>query len=501
VPAFLAHARPEQVQFVLDVELWHKDRLRTERLAPWLQRLVGSGEGALRKWVNCLDAATWTLMLGPVAKIHASSEESDPFQELPGAAPFTLDGLYYVSVPAPLEPLVREVLGTARAENPKLYQELVEVLTHPMESESEELGFEEKQRRLAERGFPEWEEAYEVYARLPAQSLDGLPRRVHASGASEDEGVAPRYPVALPGAAPDFLSRALRGVRDSVLEEVRVDLAFLTNKVMVADSLDPSQLESYERALRKVAGYVSVGLEFFCQTDETAASRAVEEYWLQYLFRAGWTRVREAQSSARRFLDKSWPAGKMERLLFLDPPLPQAIDGLLRRHPLCFAGVDEEPSFREFRSLTEVQKAERNVEKADFLGTFLLSVVDFRLKDLQAAAVRLDSESLTGRSVFLTALVNAALGKDFRFAPVPREDVRTGLSKLWNADAPPRRVKPDLSEKALAWSRAVGPEAEGKEGFLQEFIDEALALLEEEFGHLAPDEVPDPRFTKGLWIV
>ena len=30
---------------------------------------------------------------------------------------------------------------------------------------------------------------------------------------------------------------------------------------------------------------------------------------------------------------------------------------------------------------------------------------------------------------------------------------------------------------------------------------ELVTLLEEEFGHLAPGEAPDPRFTKGLWIV
>ncbi|MBE0618698.1 MAG: hypothetical protein IH608_12355, partial [Proteobacteria bacterium] len=39
----LRHARSEQVEFVLDLELWKRDRLRTERVLPWLQRLQACG--------------------------------------------------------------------------------------------------------------------------------------------------------------------------------------------------------------------------------------------------------------------------------------------------------------------------------------------------------------------------------------------------------------------------------------------------------------------------
>lgn len=502
VPAVLAHAAAEQLQFVLDLELWHRDRLRPERVTTWLSQMVAAGPPAVRRWLTQVDPETWVLLFCAVARVRVADPETDPFQEDTGRAPFTLDGTYYVSAREEVEPALREILSTAREEDPRLYFRVVEAVPRDPDPELEERGFEAKQRRLAHRGFPSWEEAYEVYARLSPLSIESLPVREEGAAEEAEEGpVAPRYPVAAASPASGFFSRALGRVAPESLEALRGELAYLTNKVVVADGLDASDLDSYDRALRKVAGYVSVGLELFAGPDEVNGASLLQRHWVQHFFRAGWTRVRQTQSKARHFLDKSWPTGKMERLLFLDPPLPEILDGLLRRHPLWYAGEGELPALREFSTLSEVERAERSVEKAEFLGTFLLSVIDFRLQDVQEAAVRLDSENLRSSTVFLTALLNAALDRGFRFAPVERQTAGTGLSKLWTSDLPPRRVRPELLQAALQWSRAMIPASPQNEAFLEEFIDDSLELLEEEFGHLAPEEVPDPRFTKGLWIL
>ena len=71
---------------------------------------------------------------------------------------------------------------------------------------------------------------------------------------------------------------------------------------------------------------------------------------------------------------------------------------------------------------------------------------------------------------------------------------------MWEADHPPRRVRPELAGTAVEWARSVRPMNQAEEAFLTEFVNDCFTLLEEEFGHLAEDEVPDPRFTRGLWI-
>jgi hypothetical protein len=506
VPAVLTAARPTQVQFLLDLELWRRDRLRTDRVGAWLRRLAECDDEALARWVVGLEATTWALLLGSAVKLRVREEDEneEPFQDAPGRPPFTVDGVHYVQAPEELEPFVHRLLKALAGVASGRYHQLMEALRHEVDSEFEEQCHDEKERRLSGHGFPSWEEAYHVYARLTDEGLRSAARRSPPSPPNDDQegAVAPHYPIAAAGVAPDLLARALLRLGDSALDgPFRSELACLTNKVLVADGLDVEQIASFQRTLAKVAGYVSIGLEILCGPDEEAAARALSEHWLEHLFRAGWTRVREAQHHARRFVEKGWPQGKLERLLFLDPPLPELIDALLRRQPLWHAGEAEVPAVRDFRTLSEVQRADRAVEKADFLGRFLLSVVDFRLADLQQASVRLDADNLRGRTVFLTALVNAALGREFRFAPVERRDARQGLAKIWREDAPPRRARPELAEAAVDWSRGVAPVSGRDEAYLREFVAEALALLEEEFGHLAPDEAPDPRFTKGLWIV
>ena len=503
VPEVLRHARSEQVEFVLDLELWRKDRLRPERVLPWLERLHSCGREALARWLRRLELGTWVLLLSRVATVHLADDDRDPLQDLPGRAPFTVEGRYYVATSAQAEPVVKEIFQTLRAADPERYARVVEALMRDVDSELEEGEYQDRQRRLALRGFPEWEEALEVYARLEAAAPEALPRKPGAPGREPESApeAPPRYPVTLPAAAPDYFLHALRRVPPGqALDGLWSELAYLTNKVAVADGLDLDQLESFQGALRKVTAYVSIGLESLCGADEGQAARVLEEHWLQHLFRAGWTPIRALRARARKLFDKGWPQGHKERLLFLDPPLPEVLEGLLRVHPLWFAGEGEVPAYRTFRTLTEVRRAGRAVEQADFLGRFLLGAVDLHLGDLRQALTRLDTENLKGSTVFLTALVNAALDRSFRFAPIERAAVRRGLGRVWASETPPRRVKPGLGDTAVEWAKALQPLSPAEEGYLREFVGSCFALLEEQFGHLAQDEVPDPRFTRGLWI-
>jgi hypothetical protein len=134
VPLVLAHAEPQQVQFLLDLELWKKDRLRPDRLAHWMNFLAECGDEAMGRWLRRIDLSTWTLLLGSVARIRAAEEDADPLQEAPGAPPFTLDGVYYVSARPGMEDLIRDALTAIRDESPDLYFRLVESLSRDVDS-------------------------------------------------------------------------------------------------------------------------------------------------------------------------------------------------------------------------------------------------------------------------------------------------------------------------------------------------------------------------------
>jgi len=500
VPEVLRHASVEQVEFLLDLDLWQKDRVRSERAAPWLRLLQDCGDEALERWLPGLELADLTLWLGQLVKIQVASEDVDPEQDTPGRAPFTLDGFYYVTAGEAEEPALRRLFIVLHGVRVELYHELMEALVRDVDSELEEYCFDMRQRRLALRGFPEWEEAMQVYARLDVDALERLPLRAAAPVADVAlEWAPPRYPALTAEAANGCLARAL-AVLPAAVDPAPLlrELAFLTHQVVVADGLDLSRMESLETSARKVADYISIGLEALCGSDPRCGAEALERHYLQHLFRVGWSCIRRVRARARRVFDHGWPQGHKERLLFLDEPLPRVLEGLLLRHPLWYDA--NTAGYRRFGTLAEVRAAEWAVGKLEFLGQFLLTIVDLRLKDLRAALVRLDTENLKGSTVFLTALLHSALGREFRFAPVPRDQVRVGLARVWEADHPPRRVRPELAASAVEWARSLRSVNRSEEVFLTEFVHDSFALLEEEFGHLAVDEVPDPRFTRGLWI-
>ncbi len=504
VPAVLAHARTEQVAFALDLDLWRRDRVLPERTGPWLATLASCGPGPLGRWLSELDIADLTLLLGKLVTVHLPRDGEDPMEvEFEGRAPITLDGFYHVRCAEKYETLVRTALTVLRDADADRYVLLMEALARDVDAELEEHCYEARQRRLAERGFPDWEEALEAYTPVEVTDPEALPARVAApTGPEEGPEVPPRYPVTAVDTDSRLLARALDRVAGRAsLDTLWTELAVLTNKILVADGLPPDRVDSFQRALRKVAGYASIGLESLVGSDEAAAARVLERHYLQHVFGVGWARVRRAGARARRLYENGWPDGHKERLLFLDSPLPETVEGLLRPHPLRFVPDGVDGTYENFESLAQVRDAEHRVDQAEFLGRHLLSVVELRLGDLKDALARIDTENLKGSTVFLTALVNASMGREFRFAPIERSRVGEGLARLWASDRPPRRVKPGLVDAAVAWSRTVGTLEPGEEPLLREFVSTAFGLLEEEFGHLPPGETPDPRFTRGLWIV
>ncbi len=504
VPSVLAHARTEQVAFALDLDLWRRDRILGERTGPWLATLASCGPGPLARWLSELDIADLTLLLGKLVTVHLPRDGEDPMEmEFEGRAPITLDGFYHVRCAEKYETLVRTALTVLRDADADRYVLLMEALARDVDAELEEHCYEARQRRLAERGFPDWEEALEAYTPVEVTDPDALPARIATmTGPEEGPEVPPRYPVTAVDTDSRLLARALGRVASRAsLDTLWTELAYLTNKILVADGLPPDRVDSFQRALRKVAGYASIGLESLVGPDEASAARVLERHYLQHVFGVGWARVRRAGARARRLYERGWPDGHKERLLFLDPPLPETVEGLLRPHPLRFVPDGVDGTYENFESLAQIREAEHRVAQAEFLGRHLLSVVELRLGDLKEALARIDTENLKGSTVFLTALVNASMGREFRFTPIERGRVGEGLARLWADDRPPRKVKPELVDAAVAWSRTVGTLKPNEEPLLREFVATAFGLLEEEFGHLTPGETPDPRFTRGLWIV
>jgi hypothetical protein len=500
----LACARPSQVRYVLDMELWERDEISRMRAEKWLVLFNGLEEEVVERWVKALNLADLSALMGRSVKASLADEDGLPEKDdVQGTASFTLDGVYYFTAPEKIVPIARKILRNLYQQDPSKYLHVLEILLSGFDIEDEESALAFRNARLAEHGFVDFQEAQGIYVPLAPERLEHMPARSEkpTPDAEEESFEPPLYPL-VPLSSEEFLLRALldRFSGTAEAEALMAQLAHLTNKVVTADALDTAEFESFRQAAWKVAGYLTVGLETIYGTDEERMARAVDRHWLEHIFRVGVGRVNRAVQAARKMLRDGWPSGKKERLQLLDPPLPETLNALLRPRPKWLEAGPEGYQLRDFRNLREVELAERAVAKADFLGRYLLSVVRFDGADAQTVALGLGEGELKGRTIFLTALANAALGKGFTFSPLGREEVAAALSRLWTEGKPPRRVNPALLNAALRRSEEKIRLSAAELEFLREFLAEAAETLEDEFGNLPEGETPDPRFLQGIWI-
>lgn len=504
ISELLSHARPSQMRFVLDMELWDRDELRIERGTFWLKLFDNFEVPTLERFVKTLDFGDLVALTGKQIQAGLADENGhQPFEEIEDYASFTLDGTHYYQVREELLPVAKKFITLLMSDDRSKYLHLLEIYMTGLDPEDEETALRLRRARIAEHGFVDFEEAQAVYKPMKADALkEEEPRREGAASVFAQEGyLSPRYPVAQTPHGAVRLRELLDRFADSdQAEPLMAQLATLTNKVLAADALDPADTDSYRSAALKVAGYLSIGLEALCGDDLDAMERAIDRHWLEQLFRVGWDRVEKMGKKAKRWLRDGWPQGHRERLLLLNSPLPEVLGALLGPRPKLLVETESGDQLFDFSSIREVELAERTVEKADFLGQFVMAMVNFSLGDLTRAAQTLDEDNLKGRTIFLTALLNAALGRGFTFTPIPRGDVMEGLQKMWDPASDEHRVEPGLAHEAIERSQQVIKMTKEQVQFLREFINASINQLEEEFGGLPKGTEPDPRFLRGLWI-
>ena len=114
--------------------------------------------------------------------------------------------------------------------------------------------------RLAERGFTPPHEAAAVYQKLTARDITRLPRKILVQ---EDQ----------PGYAPPFLSphfakgdnrfsHSLAAVDNpAIARQIQAEFAALCNQVIAADNAHVHTREDLKQSVKKVSGYLNMGLE------------------------------------------------------------------------------------------------------------------------------------------------------------------------------------------------------------------------------------------------
>jgi len=445
----VALAAPGQFRAFVDLDAWQHDRPDPARVLQWL-RLAGEGGGPadLRRKRKALDAEILLLTLRAHVVVHALEEEPEPVLEHDDFIR-TPEGKYVVEIAAKGDEgrTLRRVLEDLVDENPFESARLFEALRWELSSELEEMSLRWRTGRMRDMGFPDPEEAAVVWTPLP-DGAAGL--RAPPAEPGPLSGVPALLLVG--GSAILLLDRAAERLEDDARTRFNEGLVYLLNCALVAEGVEPRDLDHARPVLVAARDMLSLGLEIASNGDEDAAAGTLAATPPKLLFRLAVARLfsvaRDAARAARR-LGEVAPAANL-----LDSPDAEMIAGLLRRHPRIHDPRAAEP-WRAPRDRADLDAASRTVARAVASAEVLHSMRIDRtaLEGIAERAGRARTAVTVGQLV-LTAAVRAALDVP-ETAPVDAEAAGR-LCSLFDAGRLSERARSSI-ERFFAGLRASLP--------------------------------------------
>jgi hypothetical protein len=494
----IALASAEQVQYFLDLDLWKKDGLDPDRILHWVELLLDCGTEKVAQFVRSADLDQIVLILKQFLNVSTATAE-EPLEEAKLFSLFTLDQFYYISfnkegARALFEPFLK-ILHDA---HPERYRRVIEGLMTEVGPELEEHVLRFRNSRLNDYGFPDFEEALEIYRFINPDTL--APPDFSGRPEARSERKLPVFYVAerKEGA---LLSSLLARIEDPAeAERLTFEITSLCNKAVVAEAVPTFDPKELERVTRKVYRTLNLALESLSRGEEGRAFDLLAKIPVQKLFQAGASMTVRLRRRTEALLNGPWFEGDRENLRLLDLPHLETFEGLLRRRPaLCRQGACD-----DFGSVADLRTAESFLDEIGAATAFLqssLRVAPGRLRGIDLVGCQPEEwQDLTLSTLFLTGLANRALGRGFEFAPVEKSRLNDLLSFFFRRTEGGKGViRMEIKEETDQWLSSA-EEDETRRQHLRAFRDFCLDLFEMEYGKVPPEGEIDPRFVKGLLV-
>jgi len=380
------------------------------------------------------------------------------------------------------------------------YRRLMEAISCEIESELEEIEYRLRNGRLAEYGVPEFEEALEIYRFTHPDSLILKKTIPSIERPVDGEKSQATFYLAFVEEGP-FFSSVLAKIDDPVEQErLKIEMAALCNRAMVAEATDLSNFEAIERISKRVFHYLNMGLQYLSREEEIKALDILHFLPLQKLFQCGASLTLLQKKKAEAILKGPWFEGGRNNLILLDSPYLERFEGILKKRP----DLHRKGKIEDFKNLQDLN------ETKNLIG-IVAAVVDFLEKKLNVSPRYLkkldlkgcypgDWREMTLSTLFLTAMANQVLKGSFRFEAVERARLNDLFSLIFERNEKRKAVIKMEIKRGLKDGFDSIEFDEDERNDLLAFRDFCLDLLEEEFGNIPPREEIDPRFLKGLLI-
>jgi len=495
---------PEQLRFILDVELWTRETIDEAKARRWLWYVLSCGEAKVMELAETVDRELLVMMLSNLISLVPNEEGVNVPEGLPSIMPdeyFTI----LSNVPQEIENM-RLLLRILRQWNRDEFYKILFEIYGCMGAEIEEQALRWRNSRLEEKGLLEFDEAVEIYGYIGEDEAKAMIGGTQAPSYSPEPavGIAPAYPVLL-AEGKTFFFNVLTGLEDSdLMNKLRGEIAFTANRLLVADAREIGEIDSIKDAVRRLFSLVNVGLLFLAGSDREQATEAVMTVPVKELFQIGFSRVMDLRSRARSIARRWWPEWHEDGFRFLDFPQDRVMSGLMQRVPQYHVHPGSgRAEFRDFETMGEVHEMGEVLDGIevisetcfDHLGIPRPHEAEQAPPDILAGGI----EGICFRNLLLTIFVNFTLKGSLQISPLSRDDVKDLFEKvLEKSNTDERLVRADNSEGFLSQLSDVTGYTGRKWETLKEYFTGGIKTLEEEVGKAASWEDLDPRYVGSL---
>lgn len=509
----LALLSTKQLQYVFDMEWWRGDKFVPQNALDWLRWVAKANDQLLLDWILTEDFDLKVMVLQSLIKVFKPDEMTDQYDGVEDLEHFTLDGVFDIFVKVPdAAPLLKNLFKLLYADHQKVFFALMEaVIWYPI-TPTVEVAYRWWRSRVEEKGIVGYEEAIGVYSLLDSDSLklDAAPQEAFVEQGSA-YAMAPVYPLADTDPA-TFFGQCLAMLKNHKrVNALCWELMYVANKVMVADRQDFTHIDIRHEIMRKVLGYINIGLELGAGGDIAKGEALLNQTWMQSLFQVGYAGVMRLKWEGEKLV-------KEHGLLLEQVLTPGYMDHLaaaVSRFPEIGVTFTEEPEeaetniqWRNLESLQDIQTLENFLNLANFYVRFARQSLGLSLEQisqyLEEARFPENKEDLDIKMLTLTALARFALFKEIGCQPLLPEGARSFLqiifhvgifkdeSRVVNEDIV-KAFKERLLTTSLAWT------GEDRER-LDQLLQECVHMLGTQFGRLDPKKTIEWQFTRGLLL-
>lgn len=509
----LSLASERQWEFLVDAEVWDRDRLNLSALTRWLDLLHRSDPARMLRWLVRHKLELLELYLFSSIEVRIREHDQDPSEF--GKNWFSVDNYFYLRIVRDTAPRVADrgeidedrrhqflekLIHNLAAADHITYQKILLEAVHIIPAESEEEAYRQRNVRLAEKGFLPFEEAVGVYQPLSPEQLSNIAGK-HLPGDSPQQPLpATLYPAQLLEGNTDFTRALARLDSDAAIERVQSEFAGLCNRIIAADCRKVKNREDLQQVVRKACGYLCIGLQTLAdgpgsrpEADDDRPADLIRRHLLEALFRVGYGRALDLKWRAQRWLKQAWFASKGLSLTFWGESWLGVLGGLLVKKPLYFDNYQTGTLYRDFETLEEIRASEAVLQEIINLDD-ILSLMQIDPRPLSS------HRFLTYKNFLLTLWARSRLGLSEAPAALSLDQFKPFYRQLWTPESTPRQIDQRMRATFLDWlATQTGLRKDQVSANLAQTLESVFLELEDEYGPVQVKDL-DPRFIQHFLI-